>query len=63
MYKVGQRQSVYFVERNKNQDYNIVYRNKTTKPMTFSELFGIKDNKKEEKNKTIQVTRRRKYRG
>ena len=36
-----------FVERNKNQDYNLVYRNKTTKPMTFSELFGIKDNKKE----------------
>lgn len=40
---------VGFVERNKNQDYNIVYRNKTTKPMTFSELFGIKDNKKESK--------------
>ena len=41
------RSDVGFVERNKNQDYNIVYRNKTTKPMTFSELFGIKDNKKE----------------
>jgi len=40
-----------FVERNKNKDYNIVYRNKTTKPMTFSELFGIKDNKKETKKK------------
>lgn len=40
-----------FVERNKNKDYNIVYRNKTTKPMTFSELFGIKDNKKETKEK------------
>ena len=38
-----------FVERKKNQDYNIVYRNKTTKPMTFSELFNIKDKKKEEK--------------
>lgn len=38
---------VGFVERNKNQDYNIVYRNKKTKPMTFSELFGIKDKKKE----------------
>ena len=45
------RNDVGFVERNKNQDYNIVYRNKTTKPMTFSELFGIKDNKKE-KNET-----------
>ena len=41
------RNDVGFVERNKNQDYNIVYRNKTTKPMTFSELFGIKDTKKE----------------
>ncbi len=35
-----------FVERNKNTDYNIVYRNKPTKPMTVSELFGIA--KKEE---------------
>ena len=35
-----------FVERNKNTDYNIVYRNKPTKPMTVSELFGI--GKKEE---------------
>lgn len=42
---------VGFVERNKNKDFNIVYRNKTTKPMTFSELFGIKDNKKETKEK------------
>ena len=41
------RNDVGFVERNNNKDYNIVYRNKTTKPMTFSELFGIKDNKKE----------------
>ena len=36
-----------FVERKKNQDYNIVYRNKQTKPMTFSELFGIKDKNSE----------------
>ena len=54
--------NVGFVERNRN-DYNLVYRNKPTKPLTVNELFGIKDNKKEEKNKTIQVTRRRKYRG
>ncbi len=51
------RSDVGFVERNQNKDYNIVYRNKTTKPMTFSELFGIKDNKKEktvsEKDKPI----------
>ncbi len=42
---------VGFVERNRNKDYNIVYRNKPTKPMTVSELFGLKDNKKEEVKK------------
>ena len=51
------RNDVGFVERKKNQDYNIVYRNKTTKPMTFSELFGIKDNKKEkEETKKVEKT-------
>ena len=40
---------VGFVERNKKADYNIVYRNKPTKPMTVSELFGLKDAKKEVK--------------
>ena len=53
-----------FVERNKNADRNIVYRNKPTKPMTVSELFGI--GKKEEvkrNNKTRNERReRRKYR-
>ena len=39
---------VGFVERNRNKDFNIVYRNKPTKPMTVSELFGLKSNKKEE---------------
>lgn len=43
---------VGFVERNKNADYNIVYRNKPTKPMTVSELFGI--GKKEEPKKVEQ---------
>ena len=59
------RNDVGFVERNKNQDYNIVYRNKTTKPMTFSELFGIKDNKKEKTespksqvNKNVEETKK-----
>jgi len=45
-----QKNSVGFVER-RNTDYNIVYRNKPTKPMTVSELFGLKDNKKEETKK------------
>ena len=47
---------VGFVERNKNADYNIVYRNKPTKPMTVSELFGIgkkEEAKKEEKKEEI----------
>ena len=35
------RKDVGFVERKKNQEYNIVYRNKPTKPMTASELFGF----------------------
>ncbi len=35
-----------FVERNKSKDFNIVYRNKQTKPLTVEELFGLK--KKEE---------------
>ncbi len=47
---------VGFVERNKNADYNIVYRNKPTKPMTVSELFGIgkkEEPKKEEKKQEV----------
>lgn len=40
--------NVGFVER-KNKDYNIVYRNKPSKPMTVDELFGLKkETKKEE---------------
>ena len=46
---------VGFVERNRKTDYNIVYRNKPTKPMTVSELFGLKDNKKEESNQKEEV--------
>ena len=45
------RQSVGFVERKQN-DYNIVYRNKPSKPMTVSELFGI--GKEEKKQNTEQ---------
>ena len=41
------------VER-KNKDYNIVYRNKPTKPMTASELFGLNKKKKEEKTEQIE---------
>lgn len=44
------KKEVGFVERN-NTNYNIVYRNKPQKPLTVNELFGLKDNKKEEQNK------------
>ena len=42
--------NIGFVERKTNKDYNIVYRNKPNKPMTVSELFGLKkeEPKKEE---------------
>ena len=42
---------VGFIERKQNKDYNIVYRNKTTKPMTVDELFGIKKEPKKEEPK------------
>ncbi len=48
--------NVGFVERKKNKDYNIVYRNKPSKPMTVDELFGIKkEEKKEEPIMTQKV--------
>lgn len=45
---------VGFIERKRKTDYNIVYRNKPTKPMTVSELFGLKDAKKEEITKEVK---------
>ena len=54
--QTGRKDSVGFVERKQNSDYNIVYRNKQTKPMTVSELFGLKkeEPKKEEAPKSIE---------
>lgn len=55
--KEQKNKQVGFVERNKNADYNIVYRNKPTKPMTVSELFGIgkkEEVKKEEPKKEVK---------
>lgn len=40
--KEEKKHNVGFVERKQNKDYNIVYRNKPNKPMTVSELFGLK---------------------
>ena len=47
--------SIGFVERKQNKDYNIVYRNKPTKPMTVDELFGIKKEVKKEEPKAPKV--------
>lgn len=44
------RKDVGFVERS-NSNYNIVYRNKPQKPLTVNELFGIKNDKKEDMKK------------
>ena len=53
--------NVGFIERKQNKSYNIVYRNKPSKPMTVDELFGIKkveekkDEKVEEKENKMDV--------
>lgn len=44
----AKKKEVGFVERNNNKDFNIVYRNKPSKPMSVSELFGLKTPQKEE---------------
>lgn len=45
---VEKKNTVGFIERKQNKDFNIVYRNKPNKPKTVSELFGLN---KEEKSK------------
>lgn len=58
--KENKKNNVGFVERKQNKDYNIVYRNKPSKPMTVSELFGLKkeEQKKEEKVKVEQENKK-----
>lgn len=51
--KETRKENVGFVERKQNKDFNIVYRNKQSKPMTVSELFGL--NKPEPKKETPAV--------
>jgi len=43
------KKDVGFIENKRNKDYNIVYRDKPTKPLTVSELLGL-SNKKETNN-------------
>ena len=47
--------NIGFVERKQNKDYNIVYRNRPTKPMTVDELFGIKKEVKKEEPEAPKV--------
>ena len=47
--KEKRENNIGFVERKQNKDFNIVYRNKTNKPMTVSELFGLNKDEKETK--------------
>ena len=53
--KTNNNKNVGFVERKQNKDFNIVYRNKQSKPMTVNELFGIKPKKEEVKEETKKV--------
>ena len=53
--KDERRNNIGFVERKNNKDYNIVYRNKPNKPMTVSELFGLKKEEKEKPKQEEQV--------
>ena len=51
------KKGVGFVENERKKDYNIVYRNRPTKPMTVSELFGKTkpQEQKVESKKTIEI--------
>ena len=53
----SRRESTFGAQKPKNKDYNIVYRDKPTKPLTVSELFGIpKKEKKVPTSKELQET-------
>ena len=49
------KSDIGFTQR-RNKNYNIVYREKPTKPMTVSELFGIKPKKDAKKENSAKVT-------
>ncbi len=50
----SRKKDVGFIENKRNKDYNIVYRDKPTKPLTVSELLGI-GKKKEESKPAVEV--------
>ena len=56
--KEDKKNNVGFVERKQNKDYNIVYRNKPNKPMTVSELFGLKKEEPKKEEKVVEDTKK-----
>ena len=50
--KEEKKANIGFIERKQNKDFNLVYRNKPSKPMTVSELFGL--NKLEPKKEEVK---------
>ena len=58
-----ERKDVGFVKRKKSSEYNLVYRNKQSKPLTVSELFGLpkkEEHKKKEEPKKVEVKEEKK---
>lgn len=53
--KEEKKNNIGFVERKQNKDYNIVYRNKPNKPMTVSELFGLKKEEPKKQEEKVAV--------
>ena len=53
----SRKKDVGFIENKRNKDYNIVYRDKPTKPLTVSELLGI-SKKKEPEEKTVEAPKK-----
>ena len=52
--EIKKDRDVGFIERQRKTDYNIVYRNKPTKPLTVSELFGKKEEPKKVENPVVE---------
>ena len=50
----ARKKDVGFIENKRNKDYNIVYRDKPTKPLTVSELLGIGKKKEEPKQEPVK---------
>lgn len=53
--KETKKDNIGFVERKQNKDFNIVYRNKQSKPMTVSELFGLNKPEPKKEAPTVEI--------